>query len=149
MHERVKPAIVLKCHRHLLHPWMFSSWFLEWATNILSVKNSLLYLKQGYFSPLISANLTLPCSTSWCWCSCGLVLKTLTHLLHLKTYSGWWWCLICSCSSNSLYLKTEHTFKLQANLCTSLKWLSQSTCFTKHFSHLGHATFLCLLFTCM
>ena len=56
---------------------------------------------------------------------------------------------MCSCSSNLLYLETEDPFKLQANLCTSLKWLSQSACFTKHFLHLGHATFLCLLCMCM
>ena len=112
---------------------MFSSCSLEWARNILSVNNSLLHLRQEYFSPLTSVNLTLPCSTSWCWCSCGLVLKTLTHLLHLKTNSGWWWSLMCSCSSSSLYLEMEHLFMLQANLCTSLKWLSQSACFTKCF----------------
>ena len=60
-----------------------------------------------------------------------------------------WLRLKCSWSSNSLYLKTEHPEMLQLILWTSLTWLSQSACFTKHFSHCGHPTFLCLLFTCM
>ena len=38
---------------------------------------------------------------------------------------------------------------LQTNLWTSLTWFSQSACFTKCFSHWGHLTLLCLLFTCM
>ena len=128
---------------------MFSLWSLEWLTNILSLKNSLLHLGQGYFSPCTSASLTLPWSTLWCWCSSDLVHKTLTHLLHLNTILDLWSYLKCSWSSISLYLKTEHPELLQTILWTSLKWLSQSACFTKCFSHWGHLTLLCLLFTCM
>ena len=128
---------------------MFSLWSLEWLTSILSLKNSLLHLGQGNFLPCISASFTLPWSTSWCWCSSDLVLKTLTHLLHLNTILDLWSYLKCSWSSISLYLKTEHPEMLQTNLCTSLTWLSQSACFTKRLSHWGHLTFLCLLFTCM
>ena len=76
-------------------------------------------------------------------------IGTTANALGVNLNSGWWWSLMCLCSSSSLYLETEHLFRLQANLCTSLKWLSLSACFTKCYSHSGRTTFLCLLFMCM
>ena len=76
-------------------------------------------------------------------------LSSETKVLWQRWQFLMWLHLKCSWSSDSLYLKTEHPEILQLILWTSLTWLSQSACFTKHFSHCGHPTFLCLLFTCM
>ena len=121
----IRPATVLKCHGHSLQPQSFSLWSPEGLTNILSLKNSLLHLGQRNFLPWISTSLTLPWSTLQCWCSSDLLLKTLTHLLHLNTILDLWSYLKCSWSSVSLYLKTEHPEMLQTNLWTLRKIVHQ------------------------
>ena len=114
---------------------------------MLLLRHSLLHHRQGYSSLCTSTSLTLPCSTSWCWCSSGLVLKTFGHLLchstsgHTSSARVAPDCCVCTLS---MPLQTSFF-----SLWTSLKWLSQFDCLKNRFSHSEQIIFLCFLLTCM
>ena len=74
-------------------------------------------------------------------------LSSETKILRQRWQILTWWDWVCLHRSGLLEKTSPQV--VQVNLWTSLTWFSQSVCFTKCFSHCGHLTLLCLLFTCM